>query len=66
MPRNCASCANYTARKDLDDHLARACGEAYRGVCRLPVEPVQGAFIRRVEYHVDCRNWRAEEALLAA
>ena len=50
----------------MDDHLARACGETYCGICRLPGEPVQGAFIRKVEYHVNCRDWRAERDLLAA
>ena len=66
MANDCASCSNYTAKEYLDDYLARACGETYCGLCRMKADPGRGAFILRVLQQPNCRDWEAEELLLAA
>ena len=66
MTRDCASCRNFTSKEYLDDYLARACGNTYCGLCRLKSDPARGAFILRVQYQDSCRDWEAEEMLLAA
>lgn len=66
VTRNCASCMNFTRKEYLDDYLARACGNTYCGLCRLKSDPARGAFILKVQYHGNCRNWAAEGMLLAA
>ena len=66
MAKDCASCTNYTRKQDLADYLARACGDAYCGLCRVRVDPTRGAFIRKVESQANCPGWRSEEMPLAA
>ena len=66
VTRNCASCTNFTSKEYLADYLARACGNTYCGLCRLKSDPARGAFILKVQYHGNCRNWEAEGMRLAA
>lgn len=66
MNKNCATYANYTDKEHLEEHSARACGDTYCGLCRMVGDPTRGAFIRRVEYQVNCRNWQPVEMQLAA
>ena len=66
MARNCASCANYTRKKNLHDYLARACGDAYCGLCRVIVDPTRGAFIRKTDNQENCPDWIAHDMPLAA
>ena len=66
MTRDCTSCSNYTSREYLEGYLARVCGETYSGLCRPKADPSRGAFILKVEYQQNCRDWDAEEILLAA
>ncbi len=66
MPRDCASCTNYTSKEYLDDYLTKACGDTYCGLCRLKADPNRGAFILKIQYHNNCQHWDPEELLLAA
>jgi hypothetical protein len=66
MAKDCASCANYIHKNHLEDYLARACGETYSGLCRMKDNPSRGAFIRKVECQVNCRDWLPEDMPLAA
>lgn len=66
MNKDCASCANFTRKEYLDEHLRKACGETHCGLCRMKSDPTRGAFILRPEYQTCCRDWHAEEMLIAA
>ena len=66
MARDCASCSNYTSREYLEGYLSRACGETYSGLCRPKADTTRGAFILKIEYQDNCRDWEPDELLLAA
>ena len=66
MAKDCASCANFTRKENLHEYLARACGDAYCGLCRVKIDPTRGAFVRKPEYQENCRYWAAEDLPLAA
>jgi hypothetical protein len=66
MVKDCGSCTNFTSKECLDDYLRKACGETHCGLCRMKSDSTRGAFILRVEYQINCRNWEAEEMLLIA
>ena len=66
MAKDCASCTNFTSKEYLDDYLAKACGEAYCGLCRMKSNPARGAFILNILRQRSCREWAAEEMALAA